>query len=200
MDKRTLYRYWKALRDLRLRYLLAVVVAGALVSAVALHNNNVHMLELRKAVFAADKAGKDVQKPLQELQHYVTGHMNTDLTTGTGVYPPIQLKYTYDRLVEAESKQLRDSNTQLYNDAQQYCERQNPNDFSGRNRVPCIQQYVKDKGQPLKVIPDSLYKFDFVSPIWSPDLAGWSVLFTTLATLLLLALTGARAWLKVKTR
>jgi hypothetical protein len=200
MDKRVLYRYWKALRDLKLRYLAAAVVVGAIVSAVALHNNNFHMLKLRDAVFTADKEGKDVQKPLQELQHYVTGHMNTDLTTGTGVYPPIQLKYTYDRLVEAESKQLRDSNTQLYNDAQQYCERLNPNDFSGRNRVPCIQQYVKDQGQPLKVIPDSLYKFDFVSPIWSPDLAGWSVLFTTLATLLLLALAGARAWLKVKTR
>ena len=200
MHKRTLYRYWKALRDLKLRYLVAVVVVGALVSAVALHNNNVHMLKLRDAVFAADKNGTDTQKPLQELQVFVTSHMNTDLSTGTGVYPPIQLKYTYDRLVEAESKQLREANVQLYNDAQKYCESQNASDFSGRNRVPCIQQYVKDQGQPLRVIPDSLYKFDFVSPDWSPDLAGWSVLLTTLATLLLLGLAGARAWLKLQTR
>ena len=27
----------------------------------------------------------------------------------------------------------------------------------------------------LTVIPDSLYKFNFLSPTWSPDMAGWSM-------------------------
>ncbi len=196
MDKRQAHYYWTKLRDLRLRYLAAVVVAGMLVTILALRHNNEHMLSLKNAVYAADKQGGDTQKALQNLQIYVVSHMNTSLSSGTNIYPPIQLKYTYDRLVQAESEQLASTNSKLYNDAQQYCEAQNSSDFSGRNRVPCIQQYVKDHGQPLKTIPDSLYKFDFVSPIWSPDLAGWSLFVTAILTALLVGLVGLRWWLK----
>jgi preprotein translocase subunit SecF len=164
---------------------------------LALRNNNLRMVHLKEAVYAADKNGGDTAKALQNLQHYVTGHMNTKLATGSDtVYPPIQLKYTYDRLVTAESERLATTNQQLYNDAQKYCESQNSSDFSGRNRVPCIQQYVKDHGQPLKTVPDSLYKFDFVSPVWSPDLAGWSVIATVISGLTLLSVVILRWWFK----
>jgi hypothetical protein len=94
------------------------------------------MLELRQAVYQADKAGTDVQKPLQNLQNYVTRHMNTNLSVGTGsVYPPIQLKYTYERLVQSQTGQAAQTNSLLYSQAQAYCEAQNHTDFSGRNRV-----------------------------------------------------------------
>jgi hypothetical protein len=175
----------------------AVFLVSGTVMVLALRNNNMHMVQLKEAVYAADKNGGDTAKALQNLQHYVTAHMNTNLSTGSDtVYPPIQLKYTYDRLVQAESDKLATTNTQLYNDAQKYCEAQNPNDFSGRNRVPCIQQYVKDHGQPLRTIPDSLYKFDFVSPSWSPDLAGWSVIATVVLGMSLIAVTLVRLMAK----
>lgn len=134
------------------------------------------MLELRQAVYTADERGEGVQPALVALQSYVVAHMNTQLDSGdNAVYPPIQLKATYDRLVVERSNKLAASNTQTYSAAQTYCEQQNPNDFSGRNRIPCIEEYVKDKGVVLTPIPDALYKFSFVSPTWSPDLAGWSL-------------------------
>lgn len=153
----------------------------------ALRTNNLEMVKLRSAVYTADKDNGDVRTALTDLQHYVVSHMNTDLTPGrNAVYPPIQLKYTYERLQAAANKPV--SSEQLYNDAQVHCERLNPTDFSGRNRVPCIQEYIK-ANQPSatpKQIPDSLYKFDFISPTWSPDAAGWSMVVT--GALLLAAL------------
>lgn len=197
MNKRHLHHLLTLLRPIKTQYFLAAFLVSLVVMVFALRNNNLHMVQLKDAVYTADKNGGDTTKALQNLQHYVTAHMNTDLTTGSDtVYPPIQLKFTYDRLVKAESDKLATTNTQLYNDAQKYCEAQNSSDFSGRNRVPCIQQYVKDHGQPLQTIPDSLYKFDFVSPVWSPDLAGWSVVTTVITGLLTLTIFGLRYWLK----
>lgn len=197
MNKRHLHHAYTLIRPIKPQYFLAVFLLSGAVTVVALRSNNLHMVHLKDAVYAADKNGGDTAKALQDLQHYVIRHMNTNLSTGANtVYPPIQLKFTYDRLVQAESDQLANTNTQLYNDAQKYCEAQNSTDFSGRNRVPCIQQYVKDHGQPLRTIPDSLYKFDFVSPYWSPDLAGWSVVTTILAGLLTLSVFALRFWFK----
>lgn len=134
----------------------------------------------RDAVYAADRDNGDVQGALSELQLYVTAHMNTSLTTGNAnVYPPIQLQYTYQRLVQQQGSQQQNNNDQLYTQAQAYCQSVNPNDFSGRNRVPCIEQYVRERGstiQMAKPVSPSLYQFSFASPRWSPDLAGYSLL------------------------
>jgi len=168
-------------------YLFAAAGVSCVVCIAALRNNNLHMVQLRSAVYAADKSDGDISGALTNLQHYVTSHMNTDLTPGGNtVYPPIQLKYTYERL-QASAAAASTGNEQTYSDAQAYCEQQDSTDFSGRNRVPCIQEYVKSHGGAVPdAIPDSLYKFDFVSPIWSPDLAGWTLISTAV-----LALAGA---------
>jgi hypothetical protein len=155
---------------------LGLTVATGIVCVFALRANDEHMIVLRNAVYAADEKNGNVQGSLQALQAYVSRHMNTDLSSGpNAVYPPIQLKYTYDRLVTAQSQQAEQANTQLYTNAQHYCEQQDSTDFSGHNRVPCIEQYVETHDTSLPAIPDALYKFDFVSPIWSPDLAGFSM-------------------------
>ncbi len=169
-------------------YLLAAAGISLVVCVGSLRANNLTMVKLRAVVYQADRENGDVRGSLTDLQHYVTSHMNTDLTVGrTAVYPPIQLKYTYQRLLAANSAQL--SNEQVYSDAQTHCERLNSNDFSGRNRVPCIQEYVSTHGANApKTIPDSLYKFDFVSPVWSPDLAGWSAVTTILLSVLAIGL------------
>lgn len=156
-----------------------------MICVFALRANNQHMLELRQAVYTADKDNTDVQGALQTLQAYVTTHMNTNLSTGTNVYPPVQLKYTYDRLVQARGESTAAANQKLYQDAQAHCEAQNSSDFSGRNRVPCIEQYVQSHStQVATPIPDALYKFAFASPRWSPDLAGWSMMLAGLSVLL----------------
>lgn len=166
-------------------YFLAITVVFATVSVFALRSNNQHMIKLRDVVYQADKDNTDVGGPLKNLQTYVTAHMNTNLSAGpTPVYPPVQLKYTYERLVRAQGDAVGAANATLYTAAQAYCEQQNSTDVSGRNRVPCIEQYVQQHN-PAKLpqIPDALYKFAFVTPKWSPDLAGWSIVITLLSGL-----------------
>ena len=163
-------------------FLLLFVISLAL-TMFALRDNNQEMVRLRAAVYAADKNGGDVENTLTELREYVHSHMNTDLTGGgNAIKPPIQLKYTYERLVAAEQAKANSANTQLYTEAQEYCQAQNPSSFSGGPRVPCIEEYVTTHGVPASQIniPAGLYKFDFVSPLWTTDVAGWSLVLTVL--------------------
>lgn len=142
------------------------------------------MIILRDAVYAADKNDGNVEAALQNLRTYVYGHMNTDLAAGpNAVHPPVQLKYTYDRLVQAASQKVEAANATLYTDAQSYCQALIPTGFSGRYREGCINQYVTTHGASAQSIPKNLYEFDFVSPKWSPDLAGWSLITTVIFAL-----------------
>jgi hypothetical protein len=164
-----------------------LAVISLAIGILALRANNEHMIALRDTVYAADKDNKDVETALKNLQHYVVTHMNTDLGGGkTGVYPPVQLKYTYDRLVQAESDALAKSNTDFYTQAQKYCEAQNPSGFFGATRIGCVQDYLTshDTQHQIAPIPDALYKFAFISPKWSPDLAGWSLVVTAFGAVL----------------
>jgi preprotein translocase subunit SecF len=188
MDKRHLHHVWTKVRFIKPWYLLLIALISLCICVSALRNNNQHMSVLRTAVYSADMNNGDVKDALLALQAYVTAHMNTNLTTPDGVYPPIQLKYTYDRLVQAESDRVNTANTQVYTDAQVYCQQQDPTDFSGRNRVPCVTAYVTSHGTTATPIPDSLYQFDFISPTWSPDLAGWSAAATALSTVVFVVL------------
>lgn len=199
MNKRKLHHAWTRFRAVKPWYFLILTLVSGVVCVAALRANNQHMIKLREAVYAADRDGGDVQQPLRNLQAYVTRHMNTNLSAGkTSVYPPVQLKYTYERLTQAQN-QADPANSRLYSQAQAYCEQQNHADFSGRNRVPCIEQYVQSHGgvqNPATNIPDALYKFDFVSPSWSPDLAGWSLLILILSAALFLISLVTHGWFK----
>lgn len=186
MNKRKLHHYWTYFRTVKPRYFLIAALLSAAVCIYGLRANNQQMANLRSQVYSADKDGGDVQTAVQALQAYVTRHMNTSLSTGnTTVYPPIQLQYTYQRLVQKQSETVQATNGALYTQAQNYCQAQNPNDFSGRNRIPCIESYVKDHGVAVPKVSPSLYQFDFIAPKWSPDVAGWALF----ATIILVFLT-----------
>lgn len=163
-------------------FLVLAVFFGA-VALVQLRSNNDTMVQLRETVYEADKNNGDVEGALRELREYVHGHMNTSLTTGANaVHPPIQLKYTYEREQAKQQAQLGPGNSNLYAEAQATCEAQLPNGTAAE-LVGCVEQYTASRGVILSNIPDALYKFDFTSAKWSPDLAGWSLVFTILSIL-----------------
>lgn len=163
------------------RVFLALLIVSGVVAIYALRHNNQTMVKLRAEVYAADQAGGDVNGALNKLREYVYGHMNTDLSSGgNAIKPPIQLKYAYERLLDAQQQTAAANNSQIYTQAQTYCQGQVPAGFSGRGRVPCVQDYVTSHGVKTTPIPTGLYQFDFVSPAWSPDLAGWSLAVTAL--------------------
>lgn len=155
---------------------LALFIASSALAIYALRHNNQTMVKLRADVYAADQASGDINTALNKLREYVYGHMNTNLASGgNAIKPPIQLKYTYERLLEAEQSKIAAANSKIYTDAQNYCQARIPAGASGSGRVPCVQDYVTNHAVKTTPIPTGLYQFDFISPTWSPDLAGWSL-------------------------
>ncbi|HSH55934.1 MAG TPA: hypothetical protein VK983_03850 [Candidatus Limnocylindrales bacterium] len=199
MNKKQLHHVWTRLRGVHPLYIVGVAVIMTLVSVAALRENNLKMIQLRSAVYEADRNNGDVQGALTNLQRYVTTHMNTSTyNKQDNIYPPIQLQYTYERIKAAGGGQI--SNDQLYIEAQAHCERTNPEGFGGRFRVPCIQEYIKTNGARAATVPDALYKYDFIAPKWSPDFAGWSVAATVLCYAAALGLWLVRRWFQSNVR
>lgn len=158
------------------------------------------MVKLRNNVYAADKSNGNVELALENLRDYVAVHMNTSLTASAGgVYPPIQLKYTYQRLEVAAQAQVAPAGSQLYTNAENYCQQFDSSSFSGRSRVPCVENYVSTHGVVAQKIPPSLYEFDFVSARWSPDLAGWSLVVSIVLLFLTLLRFALGYWLEKNT-
>ena len=202
MNKRRLHHVWKQLRVISHWHFLIACLIFAGIAVFALRANNLKAIQLRDQVLAVDQADGDTEAALKTLRQYVYAHMNTDLASSTSVYPPIQLKYRYDRLVAAEKTRVDQANTNtVYNDAQKFCETTQPESFFGAGRLPCIQAYIDS--HPVKTvtaqpIPDALYKFNFASPAWSPDLAGWSLVFAALFFFLFLVRFALERWLRAE--
>ncbi len=169
------------LKKIKARYLLVLTLLFLVISLFALRANYEQMVSLRNALYSADKNNGNVSLALNNLQKYVTSHMNTNLSTGNGsIYPPIQLEYTYQRLQDQLSQQASSLNTNIYTQAEDYCQAKIPTGFSGRYRISCVEQYINTHGLESQQIPKSLYEFDFVTPLWSPDFAGWMTLTTAI--------------------
>lgn len=183
------------LRQVKYAYLLAAFAATGTCFVLAYRNNNLTALKLRDELLAVDKNDGDVEAALKKLRTYTYGHMNAGLSSDNGVYPPIQLKYRYERLLaeaKATSKPQPRNDQQIAADAAAHC------GVAIGVRNACVQAYQEKqvtRQQPATTIPDALYKFDFVSPAWSPDLAGWSLVATLLIGLVLLVRFAAQRWL-----
>lgn len=196
MHKRKLHHYLVKLRAVPRYGFLLIAAVFFIIGIFAYRQNNVRMLELREAVFVADEQGGDVEGALRELRQHVYAHMNTNLMAGeNAIRPPIQLKYTYERLVAAEQAG-KAGNADLYTQAQDHCEQLYPGAFYGRDKLPCVREYLEQHGVVTDEevhIPSELYKFDFVSPTWSFDLAGWSFIIAVFSLMLFgLRLTAER--------
>ncbi len=201
MDRKFFKRLLKKLHPVNPWVFLVIAIVSGIISVTALRNNNVTALKLRDKVIAADKNNTDVEKPLRDLREYIYAHMNTDLSVGEGaIKPPIQLKYRYERLVAAENERVGKENEKIYNDAQVECEKRFPKGLSGSGRIPCIKEYIEGHGIQEKTIPDNLYKFDFVSPKWSPDLAGWSLVVSSISFALFVIRFGMDRWVQTELR
>src|SRR4051812_14347928 len=118
MNKRHLHHVWRILRHIKPWYFIVLTVVSGAISIMALRHNNVQMVHLRDAVYTADKDNGDVEGALRKLRQYVYSHMNTSLASGpNAIHPPIQLKYTYERLQQAQANVLGTGDSALYHEA-----------------------------------------------------------------------------------
>ena len=185
MNKRKLHHSLTLLRRIKYFALIGLSLFFAVTAVYGLRSNNQRMVELRAEVFKTDKKNGDTETALRELREYVFAHMNTDLSSGTNaVKPPIQLKYRYERLVQAEKAAYDAASAKMVNDAEATCVARYPGNVLSQTRLNCAREYAQTHPVTLQSIPDDLYKFDFVSPKWSPDLAGWSIVLSVVFLLL----------------
>jgi hypothetical protein len=173
---RLMPRILNAFLKIPARVFVGLFIVSSLICIFSLRHNNQQMVTLRDAVYAADKDNKDVNTALNNLAAYVYVHMNTNLSSGgNNIKPPIQLKYTYQRLYDAQLNKFQTANQTIYAEAQNYC--QSIGNAAYLTGLSCVENYIVNhgyKGANVN-IPVGLYQYDFYSPAWSPDLAGWSM-------------------------
>jgi hypothetical protein len=197
MNKRSLHHVWAKLRPVSYWYFLAGFVAFSLLFVFNYRKNNVNMLALRDKVFVADEQNGDIEKALRNLREYVYSHMNTRLVSGpTAIRPPIQLKHEYERRVAAEQARVDAQNADLRKEAEATCKQKFPKTANATGIAPCIEGYMNEKGVIAQPVLKEFYQFDFVSPAWSPDVAGWSLVLAIIFGLLFIVRYGLERWLR----
>lgn len=179
MSKRKLDYDYKRLKAIKLKYLIFLSLFFLTLGIYGMRQNYSHMVELKTAVITADKHDGDAEKALRDLREFVYGHMNTDLSSGNAaIKPPVQLKYRYERLAKAEEARVKEINGEVKSRGEQVCANKYPAAGYNSPRVACVAEYVRVNSAKSSPIPSDLYKFDFISPTWSPDLAGISLLLS----------------------
>lgn len=189
-DKRQLKRTMKRLEHVKTWQLLVLFVLVAFVSATLLRLNNVGMLQRRDAVLTADTDGDQqaIQNRLYELQVYASNHMNA--STGD-IYLTKQYSRDSQAILQAASA-AQNGSTPITAQAYDICRKS----FSTWSlaAVQCVSDEVArltpagDNGTVHVSFPSpALYRHSFVSPLWSPDFAGFSVLLAFLIALLIVS-------------
>jgi len=183
-DKRHIKYNLKRLQSLKTWQLFILLLLVAMVSATLLRMNNNGMIERRTAVLQADKTGDQMalKNNLYSLQRYAAEHMNA--SSGTVYLEESYKRDTQRAFQAAEAAMSGESSPLALADAT--CKQR----FAGwsQSYVLCVAteqaKYPAGATTAQFVPPNSeLYRQEFVSPLWSPDFAGWSVA-------LVLAITG----------
>lgn len=184
INRTSLSRFYRWLRHIKTWQLLIILVIGLVVSASLLRLNSLEMKKLTDAVVAADQSGDRaaIKTALVRLQQHIAAHMNTTLTNG------IYLEKEYDRALEVWDKNAQsvtNPNAAVYQQASIECRSRFVGGVASfrNDYVACVAERVKALGvaeDPSKVAarPQAQsFHYDFASPLWSPDAAGFSVLF-----------------------
>lgn len=189
VDKRKLHHWLTRLRHIKVWQLLIVLVVLVGASAYLLRQNNLGMVELRNLVKQADEDAGDVQKAVNDLQRYVTAHMNTQL--GEGIFLEHTYQRAYDQMVQ-KAASVVNPNSQAYKDIEVICKQDYVRSGSFSVYLGCIESRLKalspgsDPLAGVKAPPVELYKYNFATPVWSPDAAGFAVLAALLVALLII--------------
>lgn len=214
--KRELRTAVRRIEKIKTWQLVVLLIMASFVAATFLRLNNVGMIERREAVFAADREGDKelAAKRLYALQRYVSSHMNAD--PGRIALDNIYNIDNQKKNDEAAQAAASSSSNNVVAQIRQYC------DTIGRQQgwrwlnsaspqyLECINsEWEKYPPAPdiqagFEPIPTGPYYHSFVSPIWSPDFAGWSVLACLVIVLFilgrLLTLAVLRIMLKLRYR
>ena len=196
--KKTKFRI-KRLSQIKTWQLVILLIMSGFISATFLRLNNVGMVERRESVENADKAGDivNLQQRLYDLQRYVSTHMNADPGK-------IALDHTYKQMYDRKLKEFEEeiknqSNNDTVSKVRAVCDARAQQGGYGRfttqadpRYINCINEewakYPAAKTTNLQFEAPSTepYYHTFVSPIWSADYAGWSLLVTIFIAMIII--------------
>lgn len=184
----------KRLQQVKTWQLVLILTLMLFVAATFLRLNNIGMVQRREAVLSADQESSTeaLQNRLYDLQRYAAAHMNAD----TGV---IYLQGSYDRAAERAKKEaeakMQGGSTNIYQKIEEeVCgprARANGWRWPDARYIACqrneLAKYPEaDQGSGAVSLPNpELFRHNFISPVWSPDFAGFSVLICLLITLVI---------------
>ncbi len=177
MDKRHVKKQIGRLERVATWQLLILLLLAGLVSATFLRLNNIGMVERRTAVLKADESGDEraVFNNLYSLQRYSASHMNA---SSGAIYLESSYKREAERLVEV-AKQSSNVNREAVTRADEICRAQFPGYSQAYVQCNASEQAKiagNDQAQSTVAFPNpELYRHEYISPIWSPDFAGWSL-------------------------
>lgn len=187
-DKRQIRQGIRQLQRVKTWQLLILLILAGFLAATFLRLNNIGMIQRRDAVLNADKEGDATvtQSRLYDLQRYVFEHANAN--TGQ-FYLEYQYRRDAQKAVDAASSDSN-PNGNINAKAEAVC-RPQYNVWS-----PAYVQCFTDELAKYPPSPDptqnvtlpsvDLYKKEYISPLWSPDFAGWSLAVCGLIILMII--------------
>ena len=189
-DKRKARLSLKRLQRIKTWQLLVLLLLMVFISATFLRLNNIEMTQRRAAVLSADKSGdkEAVKNRLIELQRYVSAHMNAYMGT---IY--LEEQYKRDSAAANAAAAQESVRGDIYNKVQEICAPRYAH--LGSTSAPyrqCVLNEVNKYPQgaalvsELKLPKADNYRHSFVSPLWSPDFAGFSVLLCGLIVVVII--------------
>ena len=144
------------------------------------------MIQRRTAVTNADKAGKTnvTQARLFDLQRYSASHMNAS----TGV---IYLEYQYRRDTQkAVDKAIANEPDDTINlKVDRVCKSRYPGysyEYTICFRDEAAKYPAASSDRTVKYPTTALYRIEYVSPLWSPDFAGFSLVVSGIIVIIII--------------
>jgi hypothetical protein len=188
-DKRRVKKGIRQLQRIKTWQLLLLLIVVGFIAATFLRLNNIGMIQRRDAVLAADKSGEEssIQSRLYDLQRYAAAHMNG---SSGQFYLEEQYKRDAQAAVDAASSD-NNPNGNINAKAEAVCKPQYK--VWSPAYVQCFADELSkyppspDPAENVKLPDTNLYRFEFVSPLWSPDFAGFSVLVCIVIALMIVA-------------
>lgn len=187
-DKRTIRRELHQLGKIKTWQLVILLILCAFVAATFLRLNNTGMVERRNALEGADKSGdaNSITARLYDLQRYSASHMNA--STGA-VY--LQESYNRDARKAMAGTSTAGGSQSPQAKADAICNPQLHTHGYSLEYQNCMLNELTKAGQVvdpsgLKLPSPALYRYNFISPVWSSDFAGWSLVVCALILLVII--------------
>lgn len=187
-DKRRVRQEIKRLQQVRTWQLVVLLMIAGFIAATFLRLNNIGMVERRNAVLAADKSGDAsvIVNRLHDLQAYTAAHLNAN----TGVF---YLDNQYKRDVASAVNSASGDNNP-YGNINATVDKICRSRFSHYSQawVQCFADELAkyppapNPADTAKLPSADLYRYDFASPYWSPDCAGWALVVCVVLVLLII--------------